>query len=148
MSVLAAIGEGSDAEQIVSVSYDLATTYGDSLLVLHVVPEEDYEAHKRSVESATDFRDFSLTQETDSAARFARRVVSDVLDGFDSSVVSTRGRIGDPAAEVLAEAESVSPRFLVIGGRRRSPVGKAVFGSSTQEILLNAQCPVVTVLAD
>jgi nucleotide-binding universal stress UspA family protein len=35
--------------------------------------------------------------------------------------------------------------LLVIGARRRSPVGKAFLGSVTQEILLDASIPVLVV---
>jgi nucleotide-binding universal stress UspA family protein len=50
--------------------------------------------------------------------------------------------------EILGEADRRSVEYLVIGGRKRTPVGKAVFGSKTQSILLTAACPVVTVMSE
>jgi len=147
MPILAALGEEQHTD-VVSVAYDLATTYGDTLVVLHVIPDEDFDSYKQSVQGIDEFQNVSITQEMDSAAQFARRRVSDVLDGFDSDTITTRGRVGTPTDEILSEAESIDPRYVVIGGRRRSPAGKAAFGSTTQRVLLGAECPVVTVMAD
>lgn len=147
MTILAALGEEHYSD-VVSVAHDLATTYGDTLVALHVVPGEDFDAHKRSVRGIDEFSNFSITQEMDSAAQFARRAVADVLNGFDDETIETRGRVGAPTEAILDEAESISPRFVVIGGRRRSPAGKAAFGSTTQQVLLNADSPVVTVMSD
>ncbi len=115
---------------------------------MHVVPDEGFEAHKQAIGSVADFSDVSFEQEEDSAARYAKRVVEQRLDQFDESVVETRGRVGDPTDQILAEAEHLDARFVVVGGRRRSPVGKAIFGSTTQEVLLSADCPVVTAMTD
>ena len=54
----------------------------------------------------------------------------------------------EEAEEIIDEAESEDPRYLVISGRRRSPTGKALFGSTTQQVLLNVDCPVVTQMDD
>ena len=35
-----------------------------------------------------------------------------------------------------------------MSGRRRSPTGKALFGSITQYVLLNADQPVITAMVD
>jgi nucleotide-binding universal stress UspA family protein len=58
--------------------------------------------------------------------------------------------IGDGTASdaVLGVAEEVGAELLVVGIRRRSPVGKALLGSNAQRILLNAACPVLTVRVD
>jgi hypothetical protein len=75
--------------------------------------------------------------------RFARRFVDETIADVDESIFEPRGRVGDVTREVLAEAAETDPRFLVIGGRRRSPTRKAIFGSSAQEILPDADCPVL-----
>jgi nucleotide-binding universal stress UspA family protein len=53
----------------------------------------------------------------------------------------------DPADEVLRAAESAAAQFIVIGLRRRSPVGKLLLGSNAQRVLLDAACPVLAVKA-
>ena len=55
---------------------------------------------------------------------------------------------GDTYAEALVElAEQRTADMIVIGLRRRSPVGKLVLGSNAQRILLDASCPVLAVKA-
>jgi nucleotide-binding universal stress UspA family protein len=148
MPILAAIDENERSEIVAKVATDLAEAYDDTLVALHVVPQEDFEAHKESLQGIPEFQDYSLTQEMDSAERFAREFVQQSVDTDDLKQFEARGRVGNPTDEILAEAASLDPRFLVISGRRRSPTGKAVFGNTSQQILLNAECPVVTRLND
>lgn len=54
---------------------------------------------------------------------------------------------GDTAEDILAIAEDVRAGVIVIGLRRRSPVGKLLLGSNAQRILLDAPCPVLAVKA-
>jgi nucleotide-binding universal stress UspA family protein len=53
----------------------------------------------------------------------------------------------DAAAEVLDAAEEHNAELIVIGLRRRTPVGKLIMGSTSQRILLEADCPVLAVKA-
>lgn len=53
------------------------------------------------------------------------------------------------AAEAVAAAvEEHDGQLVVVGVRRRSPVGKALLGSDAQDILLTVSCPVLAVKLD
>lgn len=52
-----------------------------------------------------------------------------------------------PGDDLLAFAREEDVTLIVIGLRRRSPVGKLVLGSNAQDILLGADCPVLAVKA-
>lgn len=51
----------------------------------------------------------------------------------------------DVAGEILDVANEVSARAIVVGIRRRSPMGKLLMGSVAQRVILDAECPVVAV---
>ena len=53
----------------------------------------------------------------------------------------------DPAEDLVSVAEEVGADVIVIGLRRRTPVGKLILGSNAQRILLDAPCPVLAVKA-
>jgi nucleotide-binding universal stress UspA family protein len=53
----------------------------------------------------------------------------------------------DPAEDLINVATDVAAEFIVIGLRRRTPVGKLILGSNAQRILLDAPCPVLAVKA-
>ncbi|MFC8924141.1 universal stress protein [Cellulosimicrobium sp. NPDC057127] len=75
------------------------------------------------------------------------RRVEDVLEGTGATLqVETGG--ADLADDLVAAAERSSADLIVIGLRRRSPVGKLILGSNAQRILLDAPCPVLAVKPD
>ncbi|GAA0511366.1 Universal stress protein family protein [Halorubrum aquaticum] len=50
---------------------------------------------------------------------------------------------GDPATQVLEHAEREDVDQICVGGRKRSPTGKALFGSVTQDVILGTERPVL-----
>ena len=67
-------------------------------------------------------------------------------DGLEVTVRDfARGK--DPAEDLIDVADTEGAVLIVIGLRRRSPVGKLLMGSNAQEILLRADCPVLAVKA-
>lgn len=70
-----------------------------------------------------------------------------IRDGLHAEGIETTAirRHGDVAEEILAEAADGDVDLIVIGGRKRSPVGKALFGSVTQTVLLDADRPVMVI---
>ena len=56
---------------------------------------------------------------------------------------TTRGK--DVAEDIIGAAVDDDAELIVIGLRRRSPVGKLILGSNAQRILLDSPCPVLAV---
>jgi len=54
----------------------------------------------------------------------------------------------DVAECVLLTADAISATLIVVGLRRRSAVGKLLLGSNAQQIILSANCPVLSVRPD
>jgi len=50
---------------------------------------------------------------------------------------------GSPADGVLKYAEEYDVDQICVGGRKRSPTGKALFGSVTQDVILGTHRPVL-----
>jgi nucleotide-binding universal stress UspA family protein len=66
--------------------------------------------------------------------------------GIELEVTQSTGALA-PAEEILRVAAEKSADLIVIGVRRRTPVGKLFLGSTSQQVLLDANCPVLAVKA-
>ena len=68
------------------------------------------------------------------------------VDGLELEVRQlVRGN--EPAEDLIAVANDTDADLIVIGLRRRTPVGKLILGSNAQRILLDAPCAVLAVKA-
>jgi nucleotide-binding universal stress UspA family protein len=74
-----------------------------------------------------------------------RAVHAELTDAGIEHEVRRVVRGTDPADDLINVAVEVAAEFIVIGLRRRSPVGKLILGSSAQRVLLDAPCPVLAV---
>ncbi|MEM4781516.1 MAG: universal stress protein [Halalkalicoccus sp.] len=72
------------------------------------------------------------------AARTANEILTEA--GVDVVMDETSG---DPAEMILRYADEHDVDLVCLGGRKRSPAGKALFGSVTQDVILGTEKPVV-----
>lgn len=91
-------------------------------------------------------RDFDAEQ-----ARHFDELLGELQDGLAAHGVQhevrSPGGGADPSEDLIEIAEETGADFIVIGLRRRTPVGKLILGSNAQRILLDAPCPVLAVKA-
>jgi nucleotide-binding universal stress UspA family protein len=99
------------------------------------------------VNSAKDGREFDTTEaiRLEEAMAAIREELEAAGVGFELRQL-VRGM--DVAEDLIAVAEETGAEMIVIGLRRRSPVGKLILGSNAQTILLDAPCPVLAVKAE
>lgn len=64
-------------------------------------------------------------------------------DGYTPTVRREHGNVVETIVETAVEIDA---NLIVMAGRSRSPVGKALFGSTIQGVLAGARCPVTVSL--
>ncbi|WP_116950717.1 universal stress protein [Jiangella endophytica] len=99
------------------------------------------------VNSARGGRDFDDEDAVRADAELAA-VSQQLKDAGIEAEVRQLVRGMDVAEDLIAVAEEHAADIIVIGLRRRSPVGKLILGSNAQRILLDAPCPVLAVKAE
>ena len=146
MVILATVDGTKQDDPTVRTGYEMAQAFETRLYLLHVIPDEEFEQHLEEVVPAEHRGDYSFTQAEGAASRLARDVLESSLTVFESERVETIGRVGQPVVQIEDVAEDVGANYLVIDGRKRSTISKAVFGDTAQQILHSAELPVVTVM--
>ncbi|WP_416841493.1 universal stress protein [Haloferax sp. DFSO52] len=126
MSVLVAVNGENEQEPVLETGKRLAEAFSVPLYVLHVQDAKG---------------------SSDDAKAVAQRVIDSTFDEADAAEATALGGLRDITTSILDNAESVDAQYIVIGGRKRSPTGKAIFGSVTQAVLLDADRPVVVEMA-
>jgi len=140
MTIVAPVKGTDGSARIVEEGRELADAFDDPLVVLHVMSDDEFESRGETQPN------YSVDKAENNAAQTAAGAVSDA--GVAAADVTTVGRIGDATDRIVVEANKRDARYIVIGGRKRSPTGKAVFGSVTQSVTLSADRPVVIVIGE
>jgi len=145
-TVLLAVGP-NDADRIDALGeavVNIAGPAGADVVVAHVFTDDEYE-------TVVDRLEFEAVAEADPDEVADRHsTVRELRERLSEAAVDTavRGSVGDHGDEIVALANDVEADLVVVGGRKRSPTGKAVFGSVAQEVMLSAPCPVTFVRGD
>ncbi|RBP68060.1 nucleotide-binding universal stress UspA family protein [Brevibacterium sanguinis] len=130
MTILVGYSPSPEGRAAVDFGIEQARAFDDTLIVLNAgigeTPDE------RGVATNSDMEELTQTLKS---------------SGISHEILQfLRGN--DPVEELLALAEATADtRMIVIGSRRRSPVGKLIMGSTAQRIILEAEVPVVSVKA-
>ena len=133
-------------EWLVAEAGRLAGGVGAGLTVLYARSEADYEEDRRAVEDVMSLEasTYDVGQASEGANRVAAEIATDALADVDVEY-ETMGAIGDSAERILSVAEEQGCDHVFIPGRRRSPTGKAIFGDTAQQVILNFPGPVTVV---
>lgn len=141
MAILAAIDRGDQTTEVLEHAADLADAYGEELHALHVMTQSEFvELETTSVNDTGEPLEMSRVREV------AADLASDAAEDAGLRSYKAVGRVGDTSQEILHYAADIDANYVVIGGKKRSPTGKAIFGSVTQSTLLNADRPVVVIM--
>ncbi|MDS0294849.1 universal stress protein [Halogeometricum luteum] len=146
-NVLVAVGptDSDRLDRLVEETIDVAGPTGATVVLAHTFSPEDFEDRVEALgfdEATNDVSPDSVAVRYSVIREFAARLDA---EGIDYEV---RGTVGDEDEGITALAEESDADRILVGGRKRSPTGKAVFGSLAQQIMLSAPCPVTFVRAD
>lgn len=107
-----------------------ATLRGSELVVINIVETLDLDSQEALQLGLTDEIQAILNRVGQGDVRWRLRLAAE-----DQEV----------AAAIIAAAQEENASLLVIGARKRSPLGKFLIGSATQTIILDAPMPVLVV---
>ena len=145
-TVLLAVGpnDANRIDALASTVADIAGPAGADVVVAHVFTDDEYD----TVVERLEFEAVAETTPDEVAERHT--TVRELVERFDGAGIQTRvrGSVGDHGDEIVSLAKDTGADLVVVGGRKRSPTGKAVFGSVAQEVMLSAPCPVTFVRGD
>lgn len=109
----------------------------DEVVLVRVVAVDGDDAHGSKTSADRRRSELELEEVTAEFADAAPTVRGEVLQG-----------LAGPAEQILRYLEHTPADLLAVGVRRRSPVGKALLGSVSQDLLLGATVDVLAVKDD
>jgi nucleotide-binding universal stress UspA family protein len=119
-------------------AYSLAQEANANLTILHVF---DWPVDDELLVERFDASEFRRHVEEGARKRLEALVTEEVRQWCTPS---TKMAYGKPYREILAEAEREGADLIVIGVRGRNPLDVTVFGSTTNQVVRRASCPVLT----
>ena len=139
----------SDEDRIRALADATAQVAGPMRSTVHVLHVFTIDGFERIVERL-DYDPDAPPDPSDVVKRMivARDIAQELASPFRNYgvKVEVEGRVGKTVGkEIVAAADELDAARIVVGGRRRSPAGKVLFGSTAQTILLDAPCPVTFV---
>ncbi|WP_394743200.1 universal stress protein [Natronococcus roseus] len=137
MVVIAAVDRSDRSADVVREAETLAAKFDEPLHIVHALTRSELVDLGRSAQAGE-------SSDKDRIRDVAADIADEAASGL-SMPYETVGLVGEPASAILDYAETQETRYLVVGPRKRSPAGKALFGSVAQSLLLDSEYPLVTI---
>lgn len=146
---LVVVDPADGVDRITREAGELAAGVGASLVLVHVTSEAEYDDDRRAMEDVLSMEggSYNVEQAKDGARQFAEDLGKQVLRNIDVEWTSV-GLVGDEYEKILQAAADFDCDHVFIAGRKRSPSGKAIFGDTTQQVILNFDDPVTVLTAE
>ncbi|WP_128905974.1 universal stress protein [Halorubrum amylolyticum] len=146
-TVMLAVGTEDEerTERLAEEAVAVAEPAGAEVVLTHVFTDEEFDEvrSRLGVDESSEGSTPDAVAERHTTTRALSKALTEA--GVSHTV---RGAVGDHADEVVEAASAVDADRVVVGGRSRSPTGKAVFGSVAQEVILSSPCPVTFVRSE
>ena len=127
MTILVAYAPRPEGRAALEKGIEIANRRNERLLVVNAI-------------SGGNQNDPSLAGAVDISA-VEKRLVSAGVEGTFKQFV--RGK--DAVAEIVELADNPDVTLVIVGLRKRTPMGKLIMGSVSRDILLSVSCPVLAV---
>jgi nucleotide-binding universal stress UspA family protein len=129
----------------VGCAVSLARESGATLTLLHVLEWPWEEPPPPRLEELPPAQALALAEfRRYSEESASKRLASLVPDSIPASSVMTRIRHGKPYVQILQVADEEHADLIIVGLRGRSPLDLAFLGSTTNQVVRRAACPVLT----
>jgi nucleotide-binding universal stress UspA family protein len=130
MKILVCYDGSNVAQDAIKLARNHVEVFGGSLFIAKALPQ----SHELAYED--------IQREEHSLQGAAKKILEKSDIAYEAQAIVTNLT---PGEELVDFAKHNEIDEIVIGIRKRSKVGKLVFGSTAQYVILNAHCPVVSI---
>ena len=130
MTIIVAFAPRPEGRAALEKGIEIARRRNEHLLVVNAISGSNQDDPSRA-----DISEIEAVEE--------RLAASGIAAEFEQFV---RGK--NAVTEILELAESPEVSLVIVGLRKRSPLGKLILGSVSRDILLSVPCPVLAVKPD